>query len=217
MSRTGTGDKGQETGNCGFTLVEICIVAVIFVVLSAGLITTFLTGRTSYLSADAYVQVQQESRRAFDAMVRELREAGPSNEITVAADGAGTAARRLNFKIARGYNIDAVACPNAICWGNDTINGGWVHYTVITASGVRQLIRFTSNENERDKAAPATCSGATSCRVLANYVPATGSFFSYDAPTKAVTVTLQIIYANPVLPTGSMTGPALTARVTLRN
>ncbi len=199
MRRAGPGGRG-------FTLVEICIVAVIFTVLSAGLITTFLTGRTSYLSADAYVQVQQESRRAFDVIVRELREAG-----SVAVASAG---RRLNFQIARGYNIDAVACPNRICWGNDTINGGWVHYTDITASGVRQLIRFTSGN--QDDAAPETCS-ATNCRVLANYVPATVSFFSYDAPTKSVTVTLQIIYANPVLPEGRMTGPALTARVTLRN
>lgn len=220
MSRTGTGDKGQGTGNRGFTLVEICIVAVIFVVLSAGLITTFLTGRTSYLSADAYVQVQQESRRAFDAMVRELREAGakPGSAITVTDAGVG---KQLNFQIALGYNLIAQqpACPaNEVCWGNEnTFWDGWVHYAMISVDAINnQLIRYTNTNAAGNP--PGSCTAANSCRVLANYVdPSAGPLFVYDAPTKAVTVTLRIRYQNPVLPTGAMTLPALTARVTLRN
>lgn len=206
----------------GFTLVEISIVAVIFVVLSAGLITTFLTGRTSYLSADAYVQVQQESRRAFDAMVRELREAGakPGSAITVTDVGLG---KQLNFQIALGYNLIAQqpACPaNAVCWGNETVYwDGWVHYAMISVDAINnQLIRYTDTLPGGNL--PGSCTAANSCRVLANYVdvdPSAGTLFVYDAPTKAVTVTLRIRYQNPVLPMGSMTGPVLTARVTLRN
>lgn len=193
----------------GFTLVEVVVVAVIFVVLSGGLLTTYLAGRTSYASADAFIQVQQESRRAFDTMVRELREAG-----NVAEDGAD----RLNFQIARGYNLDAVVCPNAICWGSDFANNEWVHYAVITVDNVPQLIRFTSGG--QGTATPAACAAPT-CRVLANYYfddPADPDpLFDFNAVDQSVTIKLQIRYSNTVLPTGSMSSPTLTSRVTLRN
>src|SRR3989338_2492892 len=60
----------------GFTLVELIVVSALLMIVGGGLLTTFMTGQTSYLSADAYAQVQQEARRAFDNVVRELREAG---------------------------------------------------------------------------------------------------------------------------------------------
>lgn len=218
MIRAETRDRGHGTGEHGFTLIEICIVALIFVVLSAGLITTFLTGRTSYMAADAYVQVQQESRRAFDTMIRELRESGakPGNLVTV------TNGNQLNFQIALGYNLTAQqpACPvDAVCWGSERDYWtGWVHYGVIGVGNNRQLVRYT--DTNAAGGPPAACTPANNCRVLANYYtdPPTGTLFSYNpGPPKTVTVTLQIQYANAILPTGSMSSPALSSKVTLRN
>ena len=83
----------------GFTLTEILIVAALLLILGVGLLTVFLNGQTSYLSADAYVQVQQESRKAFDNAVQELRSAG---NVSLSAD-----AKQLHFQIARGYNTEA--------------------------------------------------------------------------------------------------------------
>jgi Tfp pilus assembly protein PilW len=196
-------------------------VAVLFIVLVAGLLTTFLTGRTSYLSADAYIQVQQEGRRAFDTMVRELRESG---QVTVTADGVNGSSR-LHFQIARGYNTEAGApplgctVPPSICWGSDTTTGEWVHYSLIGAAGnTRQLIRYRGVQGA---APPASCTAANDCRVLANYIRHPNedntALFLYDAATQTVTVNLQTELLNPVLPTGRITSPLLTSRVRLRN
>jgi len=199
----------------GYTLVELMIVAVVFLIIGGGLLTTLLTGRTSYLSADAYLTVQQESRRAFDTMVRELREAG---NVTPAA----TNANQLNFQIARGYNTE-VSCQNpaAICWGSDNATNEWVHYKIVnnleTPRNPWQLIRY--RDGASGGAPPAQCN-APGCRVLSNNVRAPGvnpNAFQYDSANKVLTITLQNAYANPALPTGQQATAVLTSRVKLRN
>ncbi len=206
MSRTGTHRRG-------FTLVELTIVAVIFLVVSGGLLTTFLTGQTSYLSSEAYIHVQQQARQAFDTVVREMREAN--------IDPTGLPGNRLNFRIARGYNIlnECDTPAPTICWGNDTTTGAWVHYAIVAGpGGIEQLIRFqTAN---RDDAPPNPCAAPT-CRVMANDVRLpTGAqtpLFAYNAVARTVTFTLQIDYDHPALPGGGMNSPELSSQITLRN
>jgi len=196
------------------------IVALLFLVVAGALLTTFLTGRTSYLSSDAFVLVQQEARRAFDVMVRELREAcasGPcaATPTNQAITGSNS---QLNFQVAQGYN--QAACPNAICWGSEDAANPWIHYALVDADGSaatgndRQLVRCVNNN------AAGNIVSAAGCRVLANYVQTV----TFDAdsidPVKLpiVKIDLQIRYANPALPTGGIGQPvALTTSVKLRN
>ena len=63
------------------------------------LLVTFLSGQSSYLSMDASIQVQEETRRAFDTMVRELREAGQ------VLSCVSPSCQTLDFKLALGYNL----------------------------------------------------------------------------------------------------------------
>ena len=96
----------------GFTFVELLVICLLFLGVAAGLLTVFLSQRTSSLSGDAYVQVQEEARKAFDRAVQDLRQAG---NVAVSAD-----AKQLHFQTARGYNTEAVCQnPPAICWGSD--------------------------------------------------------------------------------------------------
>ena len=203
----------------GFTLTEIIIVAALFLILGAGLLTTFLTGQASYLSADAYIQVQQEARKAFDNMLRELREAGaePGNAVQVKLPG--NPGRQLDFQIALGY------AGGAITWGNENGATQWVHYlitnnqVVTTGQDAAQLVRCaTPGQND-----PLTAPYA-GCRVLANYVDGSTSSFAYDAGNKVVTPTIEVRYRNPRLPGGTsaaaggfQTTGLLTSRVKLRN
>ena len=209
--------KGLRThaGNCrGFTLAELLIVSIILVVLGAGLLTAFLSGQASYLSADASIQVQQEARRAFDSAVRELREAGG----VITPNSVNT--QQLDFQTALGYNSTVTNCPaTGICYGAKDLAGGlhsrtnplWtVRYRIDSAQ--RQLVRETMD-------------GATPFdkRVLANNVDTAiaNSFLLWDG-AKSVTISLRI--ATPASQSSQLTGGSrstgatpLTVRVRLRN
>ena len=200
-----------------FTLVEILVVIVLFAILGGVLLTTVLTGQTSYSFSDAYLRVQEESRRAFDVMTRELREAGPVSGppqlISVTNDvPAASGFRQLNFQIARGYNVP-VDCPNTICWGSEVQVNDWIHYAIVVnaelpANNNQQLVRCV------DANATTAIASGNGCRVLANNVQSAD--FSFPS-AGVVEVTLQTRYQSPALPQGSQVMKSLTSRVRLRN
>ena len=229
-----TGHRTQDTGNSldlsleswvlrprAFTLIELLVVLSMVGVVMGALLTSFLIGQKSYLSADAYVQVQQEARRAFDVMVKELREAGNMDSSVTAPNAAFANQTRINFQIARGYDLNGTLndCPVAnICWGNENdppappgdgnVNNGWVHYLLIGT----QLGRCLSAGSDT---AIASLNG---CRILANDVQTFQVSYAI-APTNTVTIQLAIQQSSQQLPGGSMsTTPApLRTQVQLRN
>ena len=192
----------------GLTLLELLIVLAIFGGLTGALFVSFLAGRSSYTSTDAYIQVQQESRRAFDAMVKELR--GTTNidtELTTPnQDTPSQGASRLNFQLDRGYNVSGCT-PNAICWGNDTTNGGWVHYL---RNGT-QLLRCQSSASD------TVITDVSTCRVLANNVQT--FVVNYTNTNRTVTLRLTTQVTSQQLPNGSLSTGAtpLQVQVRLRN
>jgi prepilin-type N-terminal cleavage/methylation domain-containing protein len=205
-----------------FTLVEMLVVMAMVGVVMGALLTSFLIGRKSYLSADSYVQVQQEARRAFDVMVKELREArvdGPD------ADGPNgvttedfTDVPRVNLQVALGYDLNnnPLGCPvTGICWGEGTTYNDWVHYLVLGAGNQAQLLRCTSAGSDTAIATTAAC---TNMRVLANGIQ-TFQVSYVAGKTKTITIQLAVQQASGQLAGGSMTTtPApLVTRVRLRN
>lgn len=197
----------------GFTLVEVLIVSLLLLVLGGALLTLFLAGQTSYLSAEAYLDVQQQARRALDTLIRELHEAGPSGTINVIANGT-PGSNQLNFQIAREYN-NAVSCPNAICWGSEAQVSDWIHYAVVQNAAVPapnnlQLVRcITAGAGSQNT---VVMNGA-GCRVLANNVRTA----NFNVAGGAVTMTFELQYQHPSLPGGVQTTGPLTMRVRLRN
>jgi len=211
----------------GFSLIELLVVMAMMGVVMGALLTSFLIGRKSYLSADAYVQVQQEARRAFDVMVKELRESGwratrvqPAPAAPVIAGGvtAGPGAS-LDFQIALGYDVGTTitGCPtSAICWGAQNGTGtpryDWsVRYSV---NGTRQLIREVFD-------APPPAGGNVvqgTARVLANDVQTFQVSYT-NSTVKTVAIQLAVQQTSQQLAGGSMsTTPApLQTRVRLRN
>jgi len=193
--------RGQRW-RAGLALLELLVVGIAFSLLLAALLSSLMVGRSSYLSADASVRVQEEARRAFQTATQELREAGNVNS---------PGAQRLDFQTARSY--DGAAC-GGICWGTDDagLPNGWLHYVVDAAEG-RLMRCVTAN---RDDFMPANFAG---CRVLANdvNVNAAATSFAYDTANRVVTVSLQTAITSAQLPGGSMASPALQTRVRLRN
>ncbi|MDP3722825.1 MAG: hypothetical protein Q8R91_04935 [Candidatus Omnitrophota bacterium] len=186
----------------GFTLVELMVVSVIFVIIGMGLLTTFVTGWTSFFSADAYIQVQQEARRAFDAMVRELREAG---QITAAGS-------QLDFQVALGYNQPPPCPAGAICWGARDENGvsraSWkLRYRVAGTQLIREIV------DSGNMVQPGT-------RILANFIDGANTSFSWNPANRTVTMQLQAQYLNSqnrALPGAGQRTGVWTTRVGVRN
>jgi Tfp pilus assembly protein PilW len=197
----------------GITLVELLIVAVIFGGILLALFISFTMGQGTYLSSDAYIQAQQEARRALDAAGRELREAGNPDSPGTNPNVDFADSARLNFQIALGYfNSPAQAgyiagCPlNAICWGNDTQSGGWMHYL---RNGT-QLVRCQT------AASDTAIADFSACRVLANGVQT--FLIDYSSATRTLTLDLQTQFQALGRGLGGplASGP-LQTRVRLRN
>ena len=206
----------------GFTLVEIVFVSLLSVIVAGGMLTALMSGRSFYLSSDGSLQVQQETRRAFDSVMRELRESaniscGTAMPLTAAAPCATNAAQ-LNFQTAQVYSA-----ASGMTWGSDAtcVAGGdpFLHYAFVASGTNTQLVRYC------DTAANGTWIGACvapMCRVLANHVnPQTSGFLAVDTTggTKPniVTLNLEIRYTNPSLPSGTLSSGVLTSQVRLRN
>ncbi len=218
--------------------------AVVFLILGGALLTAFLTGQTTWVSSDAFVQVQQEARRGFDSMARELRQAGlagpaaapgPQNmNLTALAGGSN----QLNFQVALGYDATPSPGCGGICWGADGVNGQWIHYAVVVNAGLpannnRQLVRCVTGAGTRDTVPLAN---GTNClpggfRVIANNVNTVvfgdtggGAFVPPrlmdtapgDGTADVVPIAIQIRYNNPRVPRGFQ-ATTLTSRVKLRN
>jgi prepilin-type N-terminal cleavage/methylation domain-containing protein len=208
---TATWQRRNPAPRRGLTLTEMLVVLTLLSTLVGALMVSLLVGQTSSLSAEAYVQVQQEARRAFDVMVKELREAGQvNNDVAIAEPGV----QRLDFQVSRGY--DAATC-GGICWGTDdaAVPTGWVHYVIDTSDPDRaRLVRCTT-ANRLD-AMPA---GFAGCWVLANAVEPSlaNSAFVYDHASWTVTLKIQTSVSSSQLPGGSLGTAPLVTRVRLRN
>ena len=206
LARSTDGIRAPCSRRAGFTLVELLIATGIAVVLLGAMFLMLRGGRQAWVSQDALLQVQQEARRALDAMTRELRGVNHINSPDTDIGIDFTDATRLNFQIDRGYNV-AGCTSDAVCWGNDTTNDGWVHYLVING----QLARCQSD------GADDVVSDATGCRIVANQVASFSA--DYADSSRTVTLHLQVTRTSSELGGGALSvAPApLRAQVRLRN
>jgi prepilin-type N-terminal cleavage/methylation domain-containing protein len=191
----------------GFTLIELLIAMAIGVAIMGVVMVTLMISRSSYLSADASIRVQEEVRRAYDKMVKELREAG---------NAVQNGASRLDFQTANSY--DTANCAG-ICWGNDFGNGNtrWVHYLTNGST----LYRCQSAAQASVIADYSTrCAGGGAqpcCDVLALDVQSFS--VTYSGANRTVTMQLETKITSSQLPGGSMgvTPTPLRTSVQLRN
>lgn len=212
--RMRTFSSSRNKPSPGFTLMEIIIVSALLVVITGGLLTAFITGQTSYFAADASIQVQEEARKAFDSMVRELREAA-GGQIQVSNDAKGNS--QLDFQVALGYNQTQGGCTadNTVCIGardkTGALHSGWFIRYRITVTAERTSLERVVLDNNKNAVAGETA------RVLANRINAAGTRFVWDPNNRIVTINLQSRITNSFLPSGSMGSGPLTTQVKLRN
>jgi hypothetical protein len=159
--------------------------------------------------SSAYLTVQQQARNAIAVLTRELRSADNIDSPTTGSDEDVVGATRLNFQIDRGY--DVAAC-GGVCWGNDSVTGGWVHYLLdaTDATDIR-LVRCESD------AADTAIADISACRVLARNIDTFEA--DYTNSTRTVQVRIEVQETSSQLAGGTVgtTPTPLSSRVRLRN
>jgi prepilin-type N-terminal cleavage/methylation domain-containing protein len=193
----------------GFTLVELLVVVVIFGGIMGALLISFLTGQSTYFSADAYIQAQQEARRSLDTMIRELRESrGTAGQERYYIPAANT----VVFQVPTDTDNDGdvIDGTGAVEWGPGVVLAtGCIQYTVVGNQIQRTQLAGPMNVGAQ------TCGGAVgTARVLANSV--TGLTFTFLAPrSMTIAVTTQ---ENARVTGGQRSYPmTLSGRVQFRN
>ena len=185
----------------GLTLVELSLVTLLFTTLVAVLLTSEAIERRTALFIETYISVHQEARRAFDAMLQELREAG---NVTTPVPG------QLRFQEALGYDLALPGCPPGdLCWGAKDALGlsqpNWSARYRFDA-GNRRLVREALDTTNTVRGAP---------RMLAHEVNAV----SFALENGLVRIRLEVRRLTPQLPGGGFsTSPVvLSMQVLLRN
>ncbi len=81
----------------GFTLVELMVVAVIFSLVLAATFAVLTIGRRSWQISNTQIEVQQQARRAMEAIVRDLRGASAVDPATF-VDGVSNGIIRFTLE-----------------------------------------------------------------------------------------------------------------------
>lgn len=200
---------GKPKPSAGFTLIELVVTTGVFSTMIAALMFVYADMQDSYTLSSANSYLQQEGRRAFHAMTRELRESG---RVRRQGDTSGqvnfSGQSQIDFQIARSYDL---ANCSGTCWGDDTANARWLHYLLDQSdtSDVRLVRCSTANQTDA-----VDLSG---CQVLTNYVESFQA--DYDHSQLAVTLHLSVRQTSPQFRGGSATASSssLTDRVKIRN
>lgn len=142
----------------GFTLIEILVVVTIVALMAAGASFALLSGRSSWFTSEASIQLQESLRKALDQVTAELRQTRLS-KVTITAGAGANASDNIKFSIPvichTGDNLLDLAgdvahwgatlkwgCRDATCMDADD-NCGSVEYAFIQYELVsgNQLVR----------------------------------------------------------------------------
>jgi len=124
----------------GFTLIELMVVALISLIILAVIFGVLSAGRQSWRTGSTQVELQQETRKAMDWMVKELRESGPAQaNIT----GGGSI---ITFQVPVDWEPDGDVVDNNgnIEWGAEDNLGRSIQY-LLGGLNNRQLLRKVLN------------------------------------------------------------------------
>ncbi len=122
----------------GFTFIEMMIVLAVFIVIGGSLSYILSSGEGAWYMSDARIVASQEGRRAMSAVIREIRQSGPSVITNCPADSLWRLAQ-INFSIPVDIDNDGDVIDIS-----DDIE--WSPVTFVT-TGQAQLERQDGNAN----------------------------------------------------------------------
>lgn len=111
----------------GFTLVEVMIVASLFIVIMGGILAILSVGKYSWYQTDVEIELQQDLRKAMTRVIMELRESGfdsvGSAMITIQDNTGQNNSDILTFSVPVDYDNDGdiVNGSSNIEWGGATL------------------------------------------------------------------------------------------------
>lgn len=118
-----------------FTLVELMVVILIFSIIAAAVFGVLSMGRKAWHNGTTQVELQQETRRAMDRMVKELRQ---SSATRIATSFSGDS---IVFQVPVDWDNDGdVDVGGNIEWGAED-NLGWAIQYLLGGLNNQQLLR----------------------------------------------------------------------------
>jgi prepilin-type N-terminal cleavage/methylation domain-containing protein len=105
----------------GFSLMEMLVTMLIFGIMTVGTYGVFMSAQEFWVASKTQVELQQETRKAMQRMINELRQSGNLSITNVPADG--TWYSTITFKTPSGVTT------GSITWNADTIHSifPWRH------------------------------------------------------------------------------------------
>ncbi len=122
----------MKNKTAGFTLVEVMITFVVFMLIIGVIIGVLITGKASYYISSAHIDLQQDLRRGMDWVIDELRHAGSGSIINVPPDDAW-------------YTTIAFRKPSGVVGGYVAWDLNTVQYALGGINN-RQLLRIFAGE-----------------------------------------------------------------------
>lgn len=187
-----------------FTLAEVLITAAIFSLVCGAIMTTMIAGLSSWRVSEAKIQIQQDSRRAMQAMSQELRFSSSSGHLQILDDsgsaistGTGSVIRfQVPLYTSQQIKLDSAGSK---IWGGDSMENYWICYKVVKASeedtGQLKRILLDSNKNEVSSGSMVLANNIESVEFIGlpnnTYSPTSVQIALTAANTKNVTTSLK--------------------------
>lgn len=190
---------------CGFTLVELMVVGLIFTLISLAIFGVLSVGRQSWCTGSTQVQLQQETRKAMDWMVKGLRESG-STHANITESGS-----IITFQVPvdQDNDGDVLDSSSDVEWGAEG-NLGWsIEYSLSNEQILRKVF------NNADPRVEQTS------KVLANNIrsdnpPPNALMFIGSPGVNPTGISIEVTAEKDAVPGRTMQS-TLNSQVTLRN
>jgi Tfp pilus assembly protein PilW len=142
--------KHLLSSRAGFTLVEAMMAIVLFVMLFGATILVYISGTESWNANETALQVRQDLRRAITRISEDLRKAGTSSIVNVAAGGGPQAT--ITFRTVTGI------ASGVATWSSNTttysVSGGHLLKQVGLGTPTTAATNISSVSFERESSTP---------------------------------------------------------------
>ena len=154
--------------NQGFSLAEMMVTVAIFLMMTAGFYAALAAGDASWATNSVKMELQSNLRTAMEAMIYELRQAGPASIADVPADD--TSYDQMTFRKPSGISV------GSIVWQGDCI---------------RFLRGGTSGNDLIRETIPTVCSNSPSVSKVVTQNITSLQFTRSSTKTDEITVNMQ--------------------------
>ena len=146
MKTLRAGGRTLDAGN-GFTIIEMMVVLAIFGIITAAIFMTMASGRASWQTNEAAVQVQENVRQGLRTIGQELRESGRVTTTSHVVIGGSNDS--IWFQVPIDHDMSTAEFDlnsGSIDWGAEAVVGQAIRYDLQGDQLIRQVVDDLAND-----------------------------------------------------------------------